>query len=98
MNQKVLMSKKSIGKPLQYDVADQNPRKKREVWRYKLGVGDLVEMKAGGLAIVTGVNNDDYEFYGTDAVVTRIKIMYCDDSTFGSCSAWRVERVINESR
>ena len=28
MNKKVLMSKKSIGKPLQYDVADQNPRKK----------------------------------------------------------------------
>ena len=55
------MSKK-IGKPLQYSVADQNPRKKREIWRYKLSPGDLVEMKAGGLALITEVRGDDYEF------------------------------------
>ena len=92
------MSRKSIGKPLQYNVADQNPRKKREIWRYKLSPGDLVEMKTGGLALITEIRGDDYEFYGTDAVVPRVKVMYCNDNTFGSCSAWRVEKVINETR
>tara|TARA_Y100001938_G_scaffold114446_1_gene157315 strand:+ start:1017 stop:1295 length:279 start_codon:yes stop_codon:yes gene_type:complete len=92
------MGRKSIGKPLQYNVADQNPRKKREIWRYKLSIGDLVEMKSGGLAIITAVKGDDYKFFGTDAVVPRVKIMYCNDNTVGSCSAWRVEKVVNESR
>jgi len=88
------MSKKSIGKPLQYKVSDQNPRKQKDLWRYKLSVGDLVEMKSGHLAIITKVRGDDYDFYGTDAIPPKIEIMYCDDSSKGSCSSWRVRGVV----
>ena len=91
------MRRKSIGKPLQYN-PEKNLRKEKDLWRYGLSVGDLVEMKVGGLAIVIEVRGDDYEFYGTDALVPRVKVMYCDDSSYDKCSAYRIERILRETR
>ena len=64
-------------------------------WRKKLKVGDLVMMKTGGMAILTEVF---FRFPETDPSYPHIKMLYCDDNSTGSCSAWRVEELINETR
>ena len=64
-------------------------------WRKKLKVGDLVMMKTGGMAIHTEVF---FRFPETDPSYPHIKMLYCDDNSTGSCSAWRVEELINETR
>jgi hypothetical protein len=56
-------------------------------WRKDLKVGDLVMMKSGGMAILTEVF---FRFPETDPSYPHIKMIYCDDNTPGSCSAWRV--------
>ena len=58
----------------------------KKEWRKNLKVGDLVMMKTGGMAILT------------DPAYPHIKMIYCDDNTPGSCSAWRVEELVNASR
>ena len=68
-------------------------------WRKKLKVGDLVMMKEGGMAILTEVF---FRFPEADPSLRQsfphIKMIYCDDNTPGSCSAWRVKELINASR
>ena len=64
-------------------------------WRKKLKVGDLVMMKTGGMAILTEVF---FRFPETHPSYPHIKMLYCDDNSTGSCSAWRVEELINETR
>ena len=64
-------------------------------WRKKLKVGDLVKMKTGGMAILTEVF---FRFPETDPSYPHIEMIYCDDNTPGSCSAWRVEELLNASR
>ena len=63
-------------------------------WRKKLKAGDLVMMKTGGMAILTEVF---FRFPETNPSYPHIKMLYCDDNTPGSCSAWRVEELLNEA-
>ena len=70
--------------------------KKKNAWRKELKVGDLVKMKTGHLAVLTDVY---MRFTGPNgSEYPHVKILYCDDNTPGSCSAWRVEELINASR
>ncbi len=63
-------------------------------WRNELKVGDLVMMKHGGMAVISEViSHTAYHRYAP-----RIKMIYCDDGELGSCSSYRVERLMNESR
>ena len=39
-----------------------------------------------------------FRFPETDPSYPHIKMLYCDDNSTGSCSAWRVEELINEAR
>jgi hypothetical protein len=72
-------------------------------WRLKLKVGDLVMMKHGGMALITMVHSHNKliinkDFTGEYAYPPHIKMIYCDDGELGSCSSYRVERLMNESR
>ncbi len=62
-------------------------------WRKHLNVGDLVMMRSGHLAIVTEVN-----WRHGESQYPHVKLRYTDDDGIGSCSAWRVEEVLSESR
>ena len=64
-------------------------------WRKDLKAGDLVMMKSGGMAILTEVF---FRFPETDPSYPHIKMLYTDDGSDGSCSAWRVAEVLSESR
>ena len=64
-------------------------------WRKDLKVGDLVMMKSGHMAVLTEVF---FRFPETDPSYPHIKMLYTDDGSDGSCSAWRVAEVLSESR
>jgi len=64
-------------------------------WRKDLKVGDLVMMKSGHMAVLTKVF---FRFPETDPSYPHIEVIYCDDNSEGSCSAWRVEELLNASR
>ena len=72
--------------------------KKKHEWRNGLKVGDLVMMKHGGMALITMIHSHDKTFTGEDAHPPHIKMTYCDDGEHGSCSSWRVERMLSEAR
>jgi hypothetical protein len=72
--------------------------KKKNEWRYGLKAGDLVMMKHGGMALITMIHNRDENCEGEDSTPPHIKMIYCDDGELGSCSSYRVERLMNESR
>ena len=63
-------------------------------WRNELKVGDLVMMKHGGMAVISEVISHVAE----PRYAPHIKMIYCDDGELGSCSSYRVERLMNESR
>ena len=68
-------------------------------WRYGLKVGDLVMMKAGGMAVITKVIDHDGEWLTCeDRIAPHIEMTYCDDGEHGSCSSYRIERMLSESR
>ena len=62
-------------------------------WRKDLKVGDLVMMKSDHMAIITEVN-----WRSEDSKYPHVKLRYTEDDGTGSCSAWRVEEVLSESR
>ena len=64
-------------------------------WRKDLKVGDLVMMKSGHMAVLTKVF---FRFPETDPSYPHIEVIYCDDNSEGSCSAWRVEELISAAR
>jgi len=64
-------------------------------WRKNLKVGDLVMMKSGHMAILTKVF---FRFPETDPAYPHVEMIYCEDNSGGSCSAWRVEELLNASR
>ena len=66
----------------------------RQAWRNELKVGDLVMMKHGGMAVISEVISHVAE----PRYAPHIKMIYCDDGELGSCSSYRVERLMNESR
>ena len=70
----------------------------RQAWRLKLKVGDLVMMKHGGMAVLTKVISHDGEDFAEDPSPPHIEMTYCDDGEHGSCSSYRIERMISESR
>ena len=70
----------------------------RQAWRLKLKVGDLVMMKHGGMAVITKVISHDGEDFAEDPSPPHIEMTYCDDGEHGSCSSWRIERMISETR
>ena len=73
--------------------------KDKKEWRKKLKAGDLVMMKHGGMALVTKVISHDDMWFGEDgSSPPHIEMIYCDDAEHGSCSSWRVERMISETR
>ena len=51
-------------------------------------------MKHGGMAVISEVISHAAE----DRYAPHIKMIYCDDGELGSCSSYRVERLMNESR
>jgi len=72
---------------------------KDEPWRHRLNVGDLVEMKVGGMAVITNVRPHTDMWFGEDEPCPpHIEVTYCDDGEHGSCSSWRIERMLSESR
>ena len=73
--------------------------KKKNEWRHGLKVGDLVMMKHGGMALITNVRRHTDEWFVDEARnPPHIEMIYCDDGESGSCSSYRIERLINESR
>ena len=70
----------------------------RQVWRLGLNVGDLVMMKHGGMAVITKVISPDGEDFAEDPSPPHIEMTYCDDGEHGSCSSWRIERTLSETR
>ena len=70
----------------------------RQVWRLGLKVGDLVMMKHGGMAVITKVISHDGEDFAEDPSPPHIEMTYCDDGEHGSCSSWRIERLLSETR
>ena len=51
-------------------------------------------MKHGGMALVTEVIRHAAE----PRYAPHIKMIFCDDGEPGSCSSYRVERLMNEGR
>jgi hypothetical protein len=73
--------------------------KDKNAWRHELKVGDLVEMKVGGMAVITKVRRHDDMWFGEDEPSPpHIEMIYCDDGEHGSCSSYRIERMISEVR
>ena len=71
----------------------------RQAWRLKLKVGDLVMMKHGGMAVITKVISHDGEWLtNEDPCPPHIEMTYCDDAEHGSCSSYRIERLLSETR
>jgi hypothetical protein len=71
----------------------------KHVWRYRISVGDLVMMKHGGMALITKVISHDDMWFGEDeSSPPHVEVVYCDDGDHGSCSSWRVERMLSETR
>jgi hypothetical protein len=68
--------------------------KDKKEWRNGLKAGDLVMMKHGGMALVTEVIRHAAE----PRYAPHIKMIFCDDGEPGSCSSYRVERLMNEGR
>ena len=67
-------------------------------WRNGLKVGDLVMMKHGGMAVISEVISHVISHAAEPRYAPHIKMIYCDDGELGSCSSYRVERLMNESR
>ena len=67
-------------------------------WRYGLKVGDLVMMKHGGMALITKVISHVGADFAEDPSPPHIEMTYCDDGEHGSCSSYRIERMLSESR
>jgi hypothetical protein len=75
-----------------------NPEYENE-WRHRLSVGDLVEMKVGGMAVITKVRRHTDMWFGEDEPSPpHIEMTYCDDGEHGSCSSYRIERMLSETR
>ena len=73
--------------------------RKKSPWRHNLKVGDLVSMKSGHMAIITEVSGYSAQAWDDEPLPPpRVKVFYCDDSSMGSCSSWRVDRVLNANR
>ena len=71
----------------------------RQAWRLGLKVVDLVMMKHGGMAVITEVTSHDGEWLTCeDRIAPHIKMTYCDDGEHGSCSSYRIERMLSETR
>ena len=72
---------------------------KKNAWRLGLKVGDLVMMKHGGMAVITKVISHDGEWLTCeDRIAPHIEMTYCDDAEHGSCSSYRIERILSETR
>ena len=68
-------------------------------WRHQLKIGDLVMMKHGGMAVITKVRHHTDMWFGEDEPSPpHIEMTYCDDAEHGSCSSYRIERMLSESR
>jgi hypothetical protein len=70
----------------------------RQAWRHGLKVGDLVMMKHGGMALITKVISHVGADFADDPSPPHIEMTYCDDNTPGSCSSYRIERLLSETR
>jgi hypothetical protein len=73
--------------------------KRTSPWRHNLKAGDLVSMKSGHMAIIMKVSGYSAQAWDDEPLPPpRVKVFYCDDSSTGSCSSWRVDRVLNANR
>ncbi|MCS5594488.1 MAG: hypothetical protein NZ730_08110 [Porticoccaceae bacterium] len=73
--------------------------KDKNAWRHNLKAGDLVMMKHGGMAVITSVHrHDDMWHVDEPPPPPHIEMTYCDDGEHGSCSSYRIERMLSESR
>ncbi len=57
--------------------------------------GDLVLMKSGHYAIVTKIRNSPFEDSAGYKLPPHVEVLYCDDTSPGSCSVHRVEKIIS---
>ena len=71
---------------------------KKNAWRHDLKPGDLVMMKHGGMALIPKVISHDGEDFAEDPSPPHIEMTYCDDAEHGSCSSWRIEKMLSETR
>ena len=57
--------------------------------------GDLVLMKSGHYAIVTKIRNSPFADAAGRKLPPKVEVFYCDDTSPGSCSVHRVEKIIS---
>ena len=57
--------------------------------------GDLVLMKSGHYAIVTKIRNSHFTDAAGRYLPPKVEVFYCDDTSPGSCSVHRVEKIIS---
>jgi hypothetical protein len=55
-------------------------------------------MKHGGMALITKVISHVGADFADDPSPPHIEMTYCDDGEHGSCSSYRIERILSESR
>jgi hypothetical protein len=55
-------------------------------------------MKHGGMALITKVISHVGADFADDPSPPHIEMTYCDDNTPGSCSSYRIERLLSETR
>ena len=59
--------------------------------------GDLVLMKSGHYAVVTKIRPSPFEDAAGYKLPPHVEVFYCDDTSPGSCSVHRVEKIISAS-
>ena len=57
--------------------------------------GDLVLMKSGHYAVVTKIRPSPFEDAAGYKLPPHVEVFYCDDTSPGSCSVHRVEKIIS---
>ena len=67
-------------------------KKKRQC---HLKQGDLVLMKSGHHAIVTNIRRSPLDDEAGFELPPHVEVFYCDDTSPGSCSIHRVDKIIS---
>jgi hypothetical protein len=66
----------------------------KELRHCNLRRGDLVLMKSGHYAIVTNIRRSPLGDEAGFELPPHVEVFYCDDTSPGSCSIHRVEKII----
>ena len=69
----------------------------KELRHCNLKRGDLVLMKSGHHAIVTKIRRSPLDCEAGYELPPHVEVFYCDDTSPGSCSVHRVDKIISTS-